>query len=523
MNPPRPFTRLDRLINYLSPGTGLRRQAARMHLDLMADYRGADTSRLRSNWLLGRSSATPPSYTLETLRNRSRDLNRNDAVASGATDTMAVNIVGRGLRPQSRLRAEVLGVSEENARDLQRQAESIWQTWAPLADSGNRQSFDDLQFLALRKIVEDGEVLALPVMADEPWRPIARAVELLESDRLCPQGGKTPTAMETAVEVGTRGQPVAYWISRMNYANQMGSVYDIGDPERVEARDAAGRPRVLHIYRVNRPGQVRGVPYFAPVLNYFKDLSDYLDAELVAAKVAACLAVFVTKSDPQYGALGAATTTETTTNKRIQGIEPGMVNYLGLGESISVVDPKRGGETFSSFVEGVLRMIGMALGLPYELLAKDFSKTNYSSARASLLEGRRLFSTWRSWFAAQFCQPFWDLVLEEAYLRGLFKAPRFYELRAEYARAAWIGGGWGWVDPVKEVQASKLAIDYGLSTQAEEVAGQGRDWEEVFEQLKREQNRAAELDLFFPVSGAPKMAVAGDQGPAGDASDAETE
>jgi lambda family phage portal protein len=360
-------------------------------------------------------------------------------------------------------------------------------------------------------------------MADESWRSIARAVELLESDRLCPQSGKTPTAMETAVEVGTRGQPVAYWISRMNYANQMGSAYDIGDPERIEARDAAGRPRVLHIYRVNRPGQVRGVPYFAPVLTYFKDLSDYLDAELVAAKVAACLAVFVTKADPQYGALGAATTTETTTGKRIQGVEPGMVNYLALGENISVVDPKRGGETFSSFVEGLLRMIGMALGLSYELLAKDFSKTNYSSARASLLEGRRMFSTWRSWLAAQFCQPFWGLVLEEAYLRGLFQAPRFYELRAEYTRAAWIGGGWGWVDPVKEVQASKMAIDYGLSTMAEEVAGQGRDWEEVFEQLKREQDRAGELDLFFPVSGAPKMAVASNPAPEGDDNHAQTE
>jgi lambda family phage portal protein len=523
MNQPPSYSRLDRLINYFSPGRGLRRQVGKKHLKLLADYRGADTSRLHNNWLWGRSTATPPSYTLEILRNRSRDLNRNDAVASGATETMAVNIVGRGLRPQSRIRAEILGISEEKARELQRQAEFIWQAWAPLADSGNRLSFDDLQFLALRKIVEDGEVLALPVMASESWRPISRAVELLESDRLCPPGGKSPTAMETAVEVGTRGQPVAYWISRMNYANQLGSVYDLGDSERIEARDSAGRPRVLHIYRVTRPGQVRGVPYFAPVLTYFKDLSDYLDAELVAAKVAACLAVFVTSADPQYGALGSATTTETTTGRRIQGIEPGMVNYLSIGENISVVDPKRGGETFSSFVEGILRMIGMALGLPYELLTKDFSKTNYSSARASLLEGRRMFSSWRSWFAAQFCQPFWDLVLEEAFLRGLFQAPRFYELRAEYTRAAWIGGAWGWVDPVKEVQASKMAIDYGLSTMAEEVAGQGRDWEEVFEQLKREQARARELELFFPVTGAPKMAVANNSAPAGDNDHAQTE
>jgi lambda family phage portal protein len=512
------------MINYFSPALGARRQAAKLQLDLMADYRGADTSRLRNNWLLGRSNTTPAASSLEMLRNRSRDLNRNDAVASGATDTMAINIVGRGLRPQSRLRADVLGLNEGQARELQRQAESIWQAWTPLADAGNRLSFDDLQFLALRKIVEDGEILALPVMAGEPWRPIQRAVELLEGDRLSPQMGKSLTAMDTGIEAGARGEPLAYWISKVDYPNQGVSAYNVGKAERVDARDNQGRPRVLHVFRTNRPGQLRGVPHFAPVLTYFKDLADYLDAELVAAKVAACLAVFVTRDDSQYAALAASTGVEPATNKRIQGIEPGLVTYLGLGENISVVDPKRGGETFSSFVEGILRMIGIAIGLPYELLAKDFSKTNYSSARASLLEGRRLFTTWRSWFAAQFCQPFWYLVLEEAYLRGLFKAPRFYEMRAEYTRAAWIGGGWGWVDPVKEVQASKLAIDYGLSTQAEEVAGQGRDWEEVFEQLKREQERADELGLFFPVSGAPKMAVAAgpEPEPAGDG-DAQTE
>jgi capsid protein len=92
-------------------------------------------------------------------------------------------------------------------------------------------------------------------------------------------------------------------------------------------------------------------------------------------------------------------------------------------------------------------------------------------------------------------------VLEEAYLRGMFDAPDFYENRHEYTRAAWIGGGWGWVDPVKEVEASRLAIDYGLSTLAEEVAGQGRDWEEVLEQRAREQARAKELDVTLMSSG----------------------
>ncbi len=464
-----------------------------MRIDAVMQFRGAEAGRLRSDWILGQTQTTPSSWELSVLRNRSRDLNCNDPVASGATETMAANIVGRGLRPQSRLRAEILGVSEDQARELQRQAEFIWQTWTPWADSGNRLDFDELQFLALRKVVEDGEIIALPTMTGEAWRPIRRAVELIEADRLTPGTGASQTIISQGVELGDRGQPVAYWLAPYDARTGMA-----GAPTRVEARDDQGRPRVLHIFRTLRPGQTRGIPFFAPVLTYFKDLADYLEAEVVAARVAACLAIFITKTDPYMGAQAMATGVEADTGKRIQGIEPGMVSYLGLGEQIQAVDPKRGGETFNSFVEGILRIIGVSLGLPYELLVKDFSKTNYSSARAALLEGRRMFINWRSWFAAKFCQPLWDLVLEEAFLRGQFDAPKFYDFRSEYARALWIGGGWGWVDPVKEVESSKLAIDYGLSTLAEEVAGQGRDWEEVLEQKKREQDRIAELGLTIP-------------------------
>lgn len=501
--PNAPPTRLDRLISYISPSWGRRRQAERQTMEILSQYRGADYNRLRNDWVIYNNSATPDSWELETLRNRSRDLNCNDPVASGATETMGLNIVGRGLRLQSRLRSEVLGISETRARDLQKQIEMIWQTWTPLADSGNRLDFDEIQFLALRKIVEDGEIIALPIMADESWRPLKRAVELIEADRLAPPvTGQAKVGNSQGVELGRRGQPVAYWLTA--YDHQTGA---LGDSQRVAARDDQGRPRVLHVYRSSRPGQVRGVPYFAPVLSYFKDLADYLEAEVVAARVAACLSVFITKANP-YEVPGLANmTTETSTGAKIQDLEPGLLTYLGLGEDIKTVNPNRTGETFNAFIEGVLRIIGVSLGLPYELLVKDFSKTNYSSARAALLEGRRVFTNWRSWFAARFCQPIFEMVIEEAFLRGLLNLPNFYRFRAEYARCLWIGGGWGWVDPVKEIEASKMAIDYGLSTYAEEVAGQGRDWEETLEQRKREQDRIAELKVEVNANPVDRVAL----------------
>lgn len=477
---------LDRMIGYLSPKMGKKRLEDRF-LASALQYRASASTRLLNNWILGTEDATPDAWELETLRNRSRDLNRNDPVAAGATDTMSINIVGQGLHPQSRIRGDRVGISEDEAKKLSRQAESVWREWCQRADNANKLDFDEIQFLALRKIIEDGETVAVPTMANDPWRRIKRTCELIEADRL------TSLTNVQGITFGERGQPKTYSIRSTDEKGKV-SYRDIA------ALDKKGRPKILHVFPTRRPGQRRGVPHFAPVLIYFKHLADYLEAEVVNMRVAACLAVFITKSDPLTAAYNSSTDTDAN-SRRVQSIEPGMINYLNTGESINTVDPSRPGDNFAPFIESILRLIGMSLGLPYELLAKDFSKTNYSSARAAILEGRRMFMTWRSWFARRFCQPFYDLVLEEAYLRDMFECRNFYEYRAEYTRTSWIGGAWGWVDPVKEVESSRKAIDYGLSTLAEEAAGQGRDWEEVLEQQAAENAKAKDLGIEIVRSG----------------------
>jgi len=146
---------IDRVIGYVSPEKALRRQAARQ---IMASgFKAAETSRLRNNWLLpGQGSAADASgWDLAVLRERSRDANRNDPVASGASETLKTNIVGRGLQPQSQIRADVLGIPAERADALRRQAESAFRKWKPLADAANRMDFDDIQFLAFAKVVEE--------------------------------------------------------------------------------------------------------------------------------------------------------------------------------------------------------------------------------------------------------------------------------------------------------------------------------------------------------------------------------
>jgi lambda family phage portal protein len=513
-------TLIERGIAAIAPAWAVKRIRARTQLALAGSmYRAAEITRLRNDWIsFGPESPTPALSELQLLRNRSRDANRNDPVASGATDTYAVNIVGSGLKPQSRIDAQTIGISEARADELQRQAEAAFDRWKPLADAGNTLDFDEIQFIALRKICEDGETIAIPTWANESWRPYGRCLELIESDRLVtPVALTTNRSVRNGIRYGARGEPLGYYIRKPDLP--AGATLEYSE---IAARDNRGRPKILHVYPVKRPGQSRGVPIFAPVLAYFKDLADYLEAEVIAARVAACLAIFITKQDAMFSASNMSSSTETGTGARIQGIEPGMVSYLNPGESINAVDPKRPGDAFPSFIETVLRLVGTSIGLPYELLVKDFSKTNYSSARAALLEGRRMFTNWRSWFSRRFCQPIWDLVLEEAFLRGEFDANDFYRYRHEYTRALWIGGGWGWVDPVKEVEASRKAIDYGLSTLAEEAAGQGRDWEETLDQLRREQQAIEVRELnILPAASAGKTPA--EKEPDEEKEDAETE
>jgi lambda family phage portal protein len=165
------------------------------------------------------------------------------------------------------------------------------------------------------------------------------------------------------------------------------------------------------------------------------------------------------------------------------------------GDKFTGFDPKRPNPAFGQFLENAFRIIAVALDMPYELLLKDFSKTNYSSARASMLEAWRAFYRRRDRFAAGFMDPVYWLFLEEQANAGLIDAPDLYENRRAYSACRWVGPGKGWVDPVKEAQAAILRIRSGLSTLEDECAEQGRYWIEVLEQLAREQDVIAELGL----------------------------
>lgn len=492
---------LDRIISYFSPSAGARRLAARSASRIGSEYyNGSRGSRLNYNWSTSQESAdTSMDGEIQTVIDRSRDLNRNNSIASGLTGTMATNTVNTGIVPQSAIKYKEIGISEAKAKDVQEQIENSWKRFAPLAAANGKLTFSEIQSLAIRQIIEQGEFLSVR-RALQPinGRKYMLALDVMEADRLeTPFGGgiyqEAAKNIRFGVELGGFGQPKAYHIRKTHPGDSFS-----GDDrfKRIPAFDAQERPNVFHVFPTLRPGQTRGVPLFAPVIELFKTLGDYIEAELVKARVNACYCAFI-KSDGYGSAVGRSD--ETVDDQRLESLEPGTIEYLGDNQDVVFSDPKNPGTTFDSFVERLLRMIGASLGMPYELVLKDFSKTNYSSARAALLQAYKVFAVWRQMIVNHLCQPVYELLVEEAFFRGEINAPNFEKYKWEYTRAVWIPPGNGWVDPKKEAEANVIADIAGYKSKAEICAENGKDWEAVAEQKAREKRKYDELGLDYNI------------------------
>lgn len=487
---------IDGAISIISPERAYRRQAFRNARQIMgASFRGAERNKLLEDWFpQGFSADRDLLYEQSLLRERSRDLVRNDAHASGIVSTVTTNVIGSGIKPQSRIDKKALGITDDQVVEFQYAVEKIWNAWALTADAGERLDFYEIQELILRQILENGEVVLLPLMPSDR-KPFSLCFETVEADRLLTPFDKVnDKSVRYGIRLGDKGEPVEYYIRKYHPGDfGLRKAADTYEYATYAAKNKFGRKNVFHLYDVKRPGQTRGIPYFAPVLAYFKHKADYMEAELVAARLAACFALLITSPAAYNAAL--ANTEDNGDAKRMQSFFPGMVKYLNPGEQVTAFNPNRPNTQFDSFINSLLRSICSALNLSYEIVAKDFSQTNYSSARASLLQAYKFFMIRQDWMAKKICQPAWEYLLEEAFLRDQLPAwVDFGKNPKEWCRARWVAPGWQWVDPVAEAESSQLSMDMGISTLADESAAQGKDWEEVLGQKVRELVKIKKLE-----------------------------
>lgn len=471
-------------------------------------YAGASWIRKQlSNWLPTRASADAELLgDMGTLVSRSRDLDRNTGIAAGAIRTTLDNVVGANLRLSCWPDYRALNRTPEWAETWGRGVESLWKTWADTtaADVANKLTFTGLTTLVFRSILQNGEALALPLWMARPESQFKTCLQLVDSDRLSNPGNMTPTlCLRGGVQMDNYGRPQAYHIRKIS--NWPGMFFPAiggiaGEWECVPAATEWGRKRVLHIYEQDRIDQTRGKPILAPVIEQFRMLDSYQRAELQSAIVNALVAgVLETPLDPATLAEmvgGDPNAYLAAKNEYRVQLEGGTFIPLYPGDKMTPFAPDRPAPQFAQFSEFVLRQIGVTMGLPYEQLMKDYSKTNYSSARAALLESWRYFTTRRSWLTTYWAQPVYDLWFEEAVNAGLIDAPDFYNQRQFFTRAKWIGPGRGWIDPVKEAEAAQIRMASGISTLEAECAEQGLDYNDVIDQRQIEKARLKEADLW---------------------------
>lgn len=455
---------------------------------LRGSYEGAASGRRMGRW--GLSTAGPSSVvssSLATLRARSRELARNNAIASSGIESFVADLVGTGITPRWLIEDQ----------GLKREIQDLWALWTDEADAAGLCDFYGLQALAARSLVESGEVLArfrgrLP----DDGLTVPLQLQILECDHLDESyetvaPGGNPVRM--GIELDALGRRAAYWLFRDHPGESFLS-------SRATERVRVPASEVLHVFRPLRPGQMRGCPWLASVIATLHELDQYEDAELVRKKCAAMFGGFITQPAPDDGvrAIFGAEAAPDALGRAVTAIEPGTFPLLPPGVDVTFSNPADVGETFEPWIRHELRKIAAGVGVTYEKLSGDLSGVNFSSIRAGLIEFRRRCEMLQ-WHVLvhQLCRPVAARWLDTAVASGALRIRDYAWNRAKYLRIDWRPQGWPWVDPVKEVMAAQLAVRAGFKSRSAVIAEQGYDAETVDAQIAEDARRADELGLVF--------------------------
>lgn len=428
----------------------------------------------------------------KTLRARSRDAFRGHMVARAALTRCRTNIVGTGLMFRPAVDFATLGIDREAAELLNEQIGAGFARWAEdpaECDLEATSDFYGLQALALLSSMASGDLFALTPYRLRNGGVSGLKIQLIEADRVCNKDDGADTAtLQDGIEIRD-GEPIGCWVRSTHPGDTSVSSQPSWTFYPYFGADTARR-RVLHVWNdKERPGQVRGAPYLAPILEPLRQIERYGSAELMAAVISAMLTVFIKHTSTEVDENGEPKTTFTPPeDKPSIALGNGAVIDLAEGEEPVTVNPSRPNANFDPFFMAVVKQIGAALELPVDELLLHY-QSSYSAARAAMLQAWR-FYTLRRWnLAQQFCQPIVGLWMDEEVASGRLSLPGYEDpmRRRAYSRGLWIGPARGSMDEEKEAAAAAKRIEIGVSNVAIETAAMtGEDWKTVHDQRIRE-------------------------------------
>lgn len=452
-------------------------------------YAAAKPSRLESSalgWMRDYNSLIEGAN--QRLRERVRALVRNFPPFQRAISAHAAFVVGKGARFQSL----VLDDKGKPDREARRRIEHGFRRWMDRASLDGRLHFYECQRLALRQKLETGEFFMCYRKPKAAGRhPLA--LQFVEADRV--QGGLDvrPTEPGSIVWQGVEfdpetGERYGYHILRAQYPPH----YEWG-------YDYLPESRVVHGYQVLRPDQIRGVTVFAPVIILADCMSDYMTAELDGAKMAAKFLAMVTSPDPTtYQAVRSPfVKSQDNPDQKIEDLENGIIEYLRPGEDVKFASSARVPDGFDRFTRFCLRMVGIVVGTPYEILSGDYTGINYSTARMSRQDYNLMLEPERFWLEQSVNRPVfrewlrWEALRDPASLPGYFQDPHHYEA------AMWVPAGMPSPDPLREGKADIDNIKSGLDSPQSVILGRGGDPEQVLDEWADWKEECKSRDLDF--------------------------
>jgi len=452
-------------------------------------YNGASSGRRMGDWqgsILGPNTLTLESW--KKLIQRSRDAIRNYPVATSAIQRFESNMVGTGIRPH---------FSHPN-QEIRADIQAAWEAWVKKADFAGQLSFYGLQSLVARSIFEAGEVFCRYHVIDEPYAYCQ--LSLIESEQVpvyinMAVAGHDPNTVirEGIVFDKTTEKRTGYYIYRSQ-------PYDsIINPLLASQFTTISGEDMIQVMKPLRPGQLRGVPVMASVLQMLYDLEGYADAERLRKRLGAMFAFFIRKQNIDDTVLPPAANGPVSNNPAIDftRLEPGTVNELLVGEDIVAPQVPETGD-YSQFMTTELRRFAAAVGMTFEQLSGDYTKINYSSARVALLEFRRQAEAFQNHILIdQFCVPVLSRWLKEAVLSGALELPDDYiDDPSQYEACNWISDGFEWVDPYKEAMAAQLKVRSGFMSRSMIIRQNGYDPATIDAQIAEERQREDDLGII---------------------------
>jgi lambda family phage portal protein len=468
---------------------------------------------------------------------RLQDIVRNDAHAGSAIDKLCDHIVGRGLRFMSMPDGDLLGITDRKARQAYgRKIQAEWRAFSEeprrFADAQRRLSLNGLFRLFARTWFTNGEASCVLSMGDDSRARYQTSVLAIDPARICnPYGERDTLTRRMGIEQTEIGAPTGYHVRNASLGDYW-APFEQTSWTFVPRETTWGRPVFVHGFEPQREGDSRGSSLLLSIVNRLRMLGQFADNELASAALNALFSATIESDAPaedvaerlkpatvghsSEGFLGLLDHYEHFPARLSNGVR---IPVLFPGSTLKMNQTPRQTTAFPAFETAFLQTISSRLGLAYEQLKGDWSKTNYSSARAALNEVWRGITRMRTAFVEQMVLPIQLAWADEAFDRGYLKepagAPSFWDCPAGYLKGIWIGPARGYVDPTKEVEASALKIDGRFSTWAAECAEQGLDFEEVFEQQANEIDMLEEYGLpATPLTSAMLRSETADETPA---------